>query len=673
MTADDILGRARAAIAGIESGGRYGITGPATRGDVPLGRYQIMTSNLPSWSMAALGRQVTPQEFLASPALQDAIFNHRFGGYLNKYGPEGAARAWFGGEGAVSRDAGNRRDILGTSVDSYGQKFMSAFRGGGAPAFDPSSLSDDDLRRELGLAPGGAPGAPDVSALSDDELRKELGLADSPAPSKKDRYDLAEVPGAAMSNLGADAAQVGKEVKDLASAVVNDPAGVAKSIGSGLYGSAVAAVLPDLKAITRAFGGNQQAVEAWAKRQGADKSPLQPLADAMSDPAKAYEDLKKDVAERPVHAALNVATMAAPGGGGAGRAALKTATATAGAVDSAVAGSVGRALTGVSGDLQREALRAGVAGGAQAREFRGQLRGTASPDRPVQLAEEAEAAIHRRGLADRDATLSGGRGTQAAAQTPARLNAALQAARRENRDVAGIVQNADIEDMLNALQRHIDEAFPNGRPLNAAVLSVDGMDALKRRIGTELADRGVFNSGGQAGRIGGDVYNAVKDAITDAYPEYAPGMARAERSIRELQQVQRQLSLRSQNRATTAGKLQQALRNDAHSAYGTRREALDVLRAERPELVSALAGQALGSMSPRGIAPWMLMAGHMGASPPTALLQYIASIPRLHGEARYALGSAIRGARKTGLTQKNIGNLFDALRLAAEQEQEDEK
>ena len=175
--------------------------------------------------------------------------------------------------------------------------------------------------------------------------------------------------------------------------------------------------------------------------------------------------------------------------------------------------------------------------------------------------------------------------------------------------------------------------------------------------------RGLFESGGTAGRLGGNVYNAVKQAIVDAYPEYAPGMERAERGIRELQQVQRQLSLRSPNSATTGGKLQQAARNDAHGAYGMRCEALETLRAERPELVSALAGQALGSMSPRGITPWLTL-GHAMYSPHTAVAHYLASIPRLHGEARYALGATIRGARRIGATQRNAGNLLDALRFA---------
>lgn len=117
------------AIAGIESGGKYDILGPVTRtGDRAYGKYQVMGNNIPEWSQAALGQPMTKEQFLASPEAQDAVFNHRFGQYTNKYGPEGAARAWFAGEGGMN-DLG-RKDQLGTSVGDYGSRFAAAL---GAP------------------------------------------------------------------------------------------------------------------------------------------------------------------------------------------------------------------------------------------------------------------------------------------------------------------------------------------------------------------------------------------------------------------------------------------------------------------------------------------------------------------------------------------------------------
>lgn len=154
------------AISSIESGGRYGILGPVTRtGDRAYGKYQVMGQNVPEWSQAALGRRLTPQEFLASPELQDAVFQHRFGQYVAKHGPEGAARAWFAGEGGMNDP--NRKDQLGTSVQQYGNRFMGAL--GGAPA-QP-------------MQPSGPPGllapqaAPDVGLLAGMEPQRMNPLA----------------------------------------------------------------------------------------------------------------------------------------------------------------------------------------------------------------------------------------------------------------------------------------------------------------------------------------------------------------------------------------------------------------------------------------------------------------------------------------------------------------
>jgi hypothetical protein len=122
------------AIASIESAGSggYRAVGPATgSGDRALGRYQVMASNVRPWSKEILGREVTPQEFVANPQLQDAIFQGKFGSYVQKYGPEGAARAWFAGEGGMNDP--NRRDSLGTSVAGYANKFNKAMAFSGQP------------------------------------------------------------------------------------------------------------------------------------------------------------------------------------------------------------------------------------------------------------------------------------------------------------------------------------------------------------------------------------------------------------------------------------------------------------------------------------------------------------------------------------------------------------
>ncbi|MBS1725026.1 MAG: hypothetical protein JSS66_18965 [Armatimonadetes bacterium] len=128
---DDAAGNA---IASIESrgSGDYTALGPLTKtGDRAYGRYGIMGNNIPQWTQAALGRSLTPEQFIADQAAQDATFKHRFGQYVAKYGPEGAARAWFAGEGGMNNP--NARDILGTSVADYSRKFTAAYSPSGSP------------------------------------------------------------------------------------------------------------------------------------------------------------------------------------------------------------------------------------------------------------------------------------------------------------------------------------------------------------------------------------------------------------------------------------------------------------------------------------------------------------------------------------------------------------
>lgn len=180
------------AIASIESGGNYKAIGPATRtGDRALGKYQVMSANVGPWSEEILGRKVSPQEFISNPEIQDKIFQGKFGQYTQKYGPEGAAKAWFAGEGGMNDP--NRKDVLGTTVASYGAKFNKAL--GQKPSTDigarakaPVDLSFDDLipaeKPQAGPSfgerfPAEGEFAPRQPALTDaiTDIPKEVGKA----------------------------------------------------------------------------------------------------------------------------------------------------------------------------------------------------------------------------------------------------------------------------------------------------------------------------------------------------------------------------------------------------------------------------------------------------------------------------------------------------------------
>jgi len=69
----------------VESSNRYDAIGPETRrGDNAYGRYQVMDFNVPSWSEQYYGQRLTPQEFLANPQAQDAVFYGRMGEYYSQ-------------------------------------------------------------------------------------------------------------------------------------------------------------------------------------------------------------------------------------------------------------------------------------------------------------------------------------------------------------------------------------------------------------------------------------------------------------------------------------------------------------------------------------------------------------------------------------------------------------
>jgi len=154
-----------AAIRSIESAGSggYSALGPVLKnGNQALGAYQVMKSNLPSWSQDALGKTLSPSQFLADPSAQDAIFEKQFGKYLTKYGnPQDAASAWFTG-GPLSTGAG-RSDVLGTTGSVYVDKFNAAV----AKASDSLGGLDSTVTNTVKSLAGGIGGNGGLASILD--------------------------------------------------------------------------------------------------------------------------------------------------------------------------------------------------------------------------------------------------------------------------------------------------------------------------------------------------------------------------------------------------------------------------------------------------------------------------------------------------------------------------
>jgi hypothetical protein len=119
------------AIGQYESGGNYKALGPvmpsgAYEGDRAYGKYQVMGKNVPSWTKQALGKSMTPQQFLNDTKAQDAVARYFMGQHLDKYGtPEDVAAIWLSGKPL----AGNTRTDLatGVSVPQYVKNVMKNY------------------------------------------------------------------------------------------------------------------------------------------------------------------------------------------------------------------------------------------------------------------------------------------------------------------------------------------------------------------------------------------------------------------------------------------------------------------------------------------------------------------------------------------------------------------
>ena len=125
------MGAVAQAIKDIESGGgNYSARGPKVKkgmyaGERAMGAYQVMPGNLPQWSKEALGREVTEEEFMASPEIQDRIFLHQAMKSLRKNGNvDDIAAIWFTGQ-PVSK-MGNVSDGSTTAPD-YLMKFRKFY------------------------------------------------------------------------------------------------------------------------------------------------------------------------------------------------------------------------------------------------------------------------------------------------------------------------------------------------------------------------------------------------------------------------------------------------------------------------------------------------------------------------------------------------------------------
>lgn len=176
----------------------------------------------------------------------------------------------------------------------------------------------------------------------------------------------------------------------------------------------------------------------------------------------------------------------------------------------------------------------------------------------------------------------------------------------------------------------------------------EGLDALKQAIGDM---RDATQPGTPARRAADTAYNAVKSEITSQAPTYAKVMKDYTQASETLKEVEKALSLGQKSAADTSmRKLQSLMRNNVNTNYGNRLDLAKTLESNGAEILPAVAGQAMSSWTPRGLAgatttPLAALAAYAN---PMTLAALPASSPRVLGEMAYGLGALNRGAATGG-------------------------
>jgi hypothetical protein len=129
------LEQLRDAFGYVESTNDYGELGPITEsGNRAYGRYQVMDFNIPSWTEQHLGQRMTPEQYLASPEAQDAVFMGQMGDYYARSSGSPAERVrnagslWFTGRPFSAETAGFTDRITGPNGEILYQGILTQDR-----------------------------------------------------------------------------------------------------------------------------------------------------------------------------------------------------------------------------------------------------------------------------------------------------------------------------------------------------------------------------------------------------------------------------------------------------------------------------------------------------------------------------------------------------------------
>ena len=425
-----------------------------------------------------------------------------------------------------------------------------------------------------------------------------------------------------------------------------------------------------------------------------DKNPeaAQKASDVATQVGLFYKDrygssegFKKALAQDPVGVASDISTVLSGGGAllrqpgafatalGGGEpsriAKLAAGLSRAGEVTNPIAATVQATkavippILGVETGVGQEAIkRAYQAGTANEPGFLQQLRGNAPMTQPLENAKyNLEAMRQNRSKAYKSGMIdiTGDKTILSLDDIENSFNKATESNRQ-----AGVIRSKPTEEILQKVKGELDE----WKSLDPAEHHTpEGLDALKQRVGDILQ---TLKPGTNEHRVVGQIYNSVKKSISDQAPTYSKVMKDYAEASDQLRQIESSLSLNDRASVDTAlRKLQSLTRNNVYTNYGQRLNLAETLEAEggRP-FINEISGQALSSMTPRGLA----QIGSTGIVGAAAALQNPAVLgllplqsPRAVGEVAYKagqLGGPVRQFGQTvGVTPTKLNTLAELL------------
>jgi hypothetical protein len=451
---------------------------------------------------------------------------------------------------------------------------------------------------------------------------------------------VGEVASRAISNIPSS---FGSMVGNIVEAVTS-PVQTAKSVvdlGAGILQN----VLPE--SLVQAVG------EDKASREVASR-----VGQFYADRYGSVEGAKRAIAEDPVGVLADVSTILTGGALATPRAVSQPLARAASAIDPlAIAGrgalratelggrGVANVLgltTGAGKESISKAFEAGQRGGEAAEQFRANISGRADPTEVLSLAKanldemnRLKQTEYRSGMVNikKDKTVL----------DFADIDKALENA--FNRvTYKGQVKNAKAAERITEVQQDVAQwkaLDPN------EFHTPEGLDALKQKIGDTLESVPFEQKTARAAI--GEIYNSVKSSIQKQAPTYANTMREYSVASEQIREIERALSLGKGASVDTAmRKLQSLMRNNVQTNYGSRTKLAQQLeKAGGQEFMPGLAGQALSSVTPRGLQtataiPTGALAYGIGGLP-SAGLSLLAASPRAVGEAAYGAGALGRG------------------------------